>query len=156
MWSVMREESGFRPSVQSMTGAIGLLQIQPTTGSRLAQELGVDPFVAEDLADPGTNVRFGAYYLHQLSALYGGSLAPAIASYNAGPDAVGGWIDGADESTEYAIANPAVYSVLPLRRLLHDAGRARRGPLASGVCGGGGPQSGRRRGQSPPHVLARG
>ncbi len=94
VWSVMREESGFRPTVESMTGAIGLLQIQPTTGSRLARELGVDPFAARDLAEPATNVRLGAYYLDQLAGRFEGRLAPAIASYNAGADAVGSWIEG--------------------------------------------------------------
>jgi soluble lytic murein transglycosylase len=97
VWSVMREESGFRTKVESTTGAIGLLQIQPDTGTRLARELGIDPFTTEDLAEPQTNVRLGAYYLHRLAVRFDGRLAPAIASYNAGADAVSAWIESGDD-----------------------------------------------------------
>ncbi len=138
VWSVMREESGFRPSVESMTGAIGLLQIQPTTGTRLARELGIEPFAARDLAEPQTNVRLGAYYLHQLSARFEGSLPPAIASYNAGAEAVSGWIEGEDdpnsdvwiESIPYSQTRAYVKRVLRSLVLYRDLEASRPVPSA--------------------------
>lgn len=97
VYAVMREESGYRPSVLSVVGAHGLTQIMPTTGERLAKELGRDGFETERLLDPATNLDLGAYYLHQLLQKMSDRSSAAIASYNAGPGAVGRWLrkDGA-------------------------------------------------------------
>ena len=91
VYSVMREESGFRPEVVSPVGARGLLQIMPETGARLARELG-EPFDEQVLFDPATNVRFGSHYLSSLLDRFAGRKAPAVASYNAGPRAVERWL----------------------------------------------------------------
>ena len=45
------------------------------------------------VADPATNIRFGTWYLRSLVERFGGSRTLAIASYNAGPEAVMRWID---------------------------------------------------------------
>jgi soluble lytic murein transglycosylase len=93
IYAVMRQESGFRPEVVSPARAVGLLQIMPSTGERLARELGVD-FAPERLREPPTNVRLGALYLRKLLDLFDGNLPLAVASYNAGPNAVLRWLDG--------------------------------------------------------------
>jgi soluble lytic murein transglycosylase len=92
VFSIMREESGFRPKVVSPVGARGLLQIMEPTGERLARAVGHENFAADDLFEPRTNIRLGAYYLGELSARFDGRLSAAIASYNAGPDAVTRWL----------------------------------------------------------------
>jgi len=92
VWSIMREESGFRPGVVSSAGARGLLQIMPETATRLAAELGLPAFEVDALFQPATNVRLGAYYLDTLSRRFGGRLSAVAASYNAGPDAVSRWL----------------------------------------------------------------
>lgn len=92
VWSIMREESAFRPAVVSSAGARGLLQIMPDTGARLAGELGLSPFDARMLFDPATNLRLGAHYLDSLSRRFGGRISAVAASYNAGPDAVSRWL----------------------------------------------------------------
>jgi soluble lytic murein transglycosylase len=51
----------------------------------MKQELGSDADIPKDLADPGTNVRFCAYYLSKLIKKFGGSIPLALAAYNAGP-----------------------------------------------------------------------
>ena len=93
VFSIMREESGFRPKVVSPVGARGLLQIMEPTGRRLAAAVGHEGFSPDDLFEPRTNIRLGAHYLGELTARFDGRLSAAIASYNAGPEAVSRWLD---------------------------------------------------------------
>jgi soluble lytic murein transglycosylase len=106
--SIMREESGFHAAIVSPVGARGLLQIMEPTGRRLAEAVGQGDFDADDLFDPQTNIRLGSYYLKELSELFEGRLSAAIASYNAGPEAVSRWLeDGGElEDDEWVEAIP--------------------------------------------------
>jgi len=92
VYAIMREESGYRPEVLSFSGAYGLMQIMPDTGARLAQASGRLPFAAEDLLRPKVNVALGSWYLGELGARFPHRLSAAIASYNAGPQAVSSWL----------------------------------------------------------------
>ncbi len=94
VYSIMREESGFRASVVSPVGARGLLQIMVTTGEQLAADHGVEDFEGEDLFDPSTNIDLGARYLTDLEKIFHGRISASIASYNAGPEAVAQWAPG--------------------------------------------------------------
>lgn len=76
--SVMAAESGFQTGAVSPKGAIGLMQLMPST----ALTLGVDP------RDPAQNADAGARYLRALLEKYHGALYHALAAYNAGPAAV--------------------------------------------------------------------
>jgi soluble lytic murein transglycosylase len=96
VYSIMREESGYRPEVVSISGARGLLQLMPSTAERLATQVRLDPFSADDLFDPGVNIRLGATYLQQLLDRFDGRRSAAIGSYNAGPDPVARWLAAAD------------------------------------------------------------
>ena len=102
----MREESGYRPAVVSTVGARGLLQIMPETGERLARDVGLPAFSAEDLFLPRINIRLGSTYLRQLLERFGGQKSAAIASYNAGPSAVARWLDPSVEDDEWIEAIP--------------------------------------------------
>jgi len=93
VYAIMREESGFQPSAISPVGARGLLQLMPTTGAHLARLAGIEGFTAEALFTPETNLRLGAVYLDELVRRFGGRLSAAIASYNAGPEAVSRWLE---------------------------------------------------------------
>lgn len=74
--AVVDAESSFDADVVSPRGAVGLMQLMPTT----AADLGF-----ETLHEPGANVRAGARYLSSLIQRYDGDLALALAAYNAGP-----------------------------------------------------------------------
>jgi soluble lytic murein transglycosylase len=87
--AVAKQESRFSPGVGSVAGAIGLLQLMPAT----AAELAGGPITAEELRRPERNVPLGARYLQQLLGQWRGDPFLAVASYNAGPGAVQGWID---------------------------------------------------------------
>ena len=92
VYAIMREESGYRPEVLSVSGAYGLMQIMPETAKRLARDSGRAQFVAKDLLRPGVNVALGAWYLGELGARFPQRISAAIASYNAGPEAVEDWL----------------------------------------------------------------
>jgi soluble lytic murein transglycosylase len=94
VWAIMREESGYRPWITSSAGARGLLQIMPETGEQLAKKNGVADFDPNDLYTPSINIQLGAAYLDELSRRFPGRLSAAIGSYNAGPRAVNGWLQG--------------------------------------------------------------
>jgi soluble lytic murein transglycosylase len=107
VYAVMREESGYRPKVVSISGARGLLQIMPETGERLALRESLSEFSPDDLFIPSINIRLGSAYLEQLMTRFDGRKSAAIASYNAGPEAVSGWLaEGPFEDDEWVEAIP--------------------------------------------------
>ena len=59
-------ESAFRPAVESFAGAIGLMQVLPSTAEPIARELGLGWKGKETLADPKANLRIGFHYLSYL------------------------------------------------------------------------------------------
>ncbi len=95
VWSIMRAESQYRAEARSPVGAMGLMQIMPFTGERVAKDLlGRGAFQAGDLQDPEVNVKFGARYLQRLVEKFSGSLPLVAAGYNAGPHRVQNWLKG--------------------------------------------------------------
>jgi soluble lytic murein transglycosylase len=91
LWSVMRQESGFRPAVRSPVGAVGLLQLMPTTARKMAEELG-EKDAPLALTTAHDSVRLGAAYLRKMLDTFQGNLPLALAADNAGPHAVSRWL----------------------------------------------------------------
>ncbi len=119
VYSIMREESSYRPRVISPVGARGLLQIMRETGARLAARAGRASFHPDELFDPQTNIELGSSYLGELGRLFPKRLSASIASYNAGPHVVGEWVPGGTrpddewvESIPYAETQSYVKRVL--------------------------------------------
>lgn len=77
--AVIETESNWNPSAFSRKGAMGLMQLIPTT----AQRFGVN-----DAFNPKQNVDAGVHYLKTLLERYNGNLDLALAAYNAGEGAV--------------------------------------------------------------------
>ena len=90
--AVAREESSFNPAAVSQTGAIGLMQIMPSTGRLISKGLGRPSFDSKELFDPEINFAFGSWYLGSLLKRFDNDMVLAIASYNAGPAAVERWM----------------------------------------------------------------
>jgi soluble lytic murein transglycosylase len=120
IYALMREESGFRPGVVSVSGARGLLQIMPETGERLARDVALAPFTADDLFVPDINMRLGSRYLHDLLVRFDGRESAAIASYNAGPLAVSRWLDPSLEDDEWVETIPYEQTRSYVKRVLRS------------------------------------
>jgi soluble lytic murein transglycosylase len=101
VWSVMYEETYFRPWKVGADGEIGLMQVTPTVGREWAAETGMrdlerqmgrDP--QSVLRDPERNIQIGCWYLEKLYQQYRdtpGSEARMVAGYNAGPSRAADW-----------------------------------------------------------------
>lgn len=74
--AVVEVESNFHPLAESNKGALGLMQVLPSTAGL---------FGIADLGNPTANLEAGTRYLGSLLELYGGDLRLALAAYNAGP-----------------------------------------------------------------------
>ncbi|XVJ52370.1 MAG: lytic transglycosylase domain-containing protein [Vampirovibrio sp.] len=77
--AVIRQESGYQPHIVSKSGAIGLMQLMPSTAAGLGVQ---NPY------DPIQNLEGGIKYLGQQLERFGGNVSLALAAYNAGPNAV--------------------------------------------------------------------
>ena len=93
--ALMRQESRFDPQATSSVGARGLAQIMPATGGDIAANLGLSDYTPDALYHPFRSVQFGAYYLGQRLNDMGGSVAGALAAYNAGLGNALRWSGGA-------------------------------------------------------------
>jgi soluble lytic murein transglycosylase len=94
-YAIMRQESAFKPEVGSSAGARGLMQLIPPTAERVAEELAI-PHRPDWLERPAYNIRLGSTYVARLLNIFEGVVPIAVASYNAGPQAVTRWLASGD------------------------------------------------------------
>lgn len=87
VYALIRAESFFRPNAVSHAGAIGLMQLMPTTANDIARMFKLQTY---NSTDPDTNIRFGVYYLKQMIKNQG-QIAKACQAYNAGGGNVRRW-----------------------------------------------------------------
>lgn len=116
--AIARQESVFREEVNSPAGAVGMMQMLPSTArmmlSGLKDDAGMDLAsvkgdtlpLAEQLTNPQLNIRLGAEYVRHLIAqpYVSTNLVKVLAAYNAGPGAVAAW-----QKTAAKITDPLLY-----------------------------------------------
>ncbi len=88
---IIRQESAYNPTARSSANARGLMQILPTTGRRVAKQIGLKNFRTANLYDPETSIALGTAYLAGLIEQFDGDVFRAVAGYNAGPKATNKW-----------------------------------------------------------------
>jgi soluble lytic murein transglycosylase len=86
---LIRQESRFEAEILSRSGAVGLMQIMPDTGRWIATKSSRPNY---SLKDPENNIEFGTWYFDYTHREFGDNSMLAIASYNAGPGAIGRWV----------------------------------------------------------------
>lgn len=101
VWSIINEETYFRPWKVGQDGEIGLMQITPAVGREWAAETGMrelekqmgqNPFSL--LRDPERSIQIGCWYLEKIHEQYRDIPEPEprmIAAYNAGPSRAAEW-----------------------------------------------------------------
>jgi soluble lytic murein transglycosylase-like protein len=103
VYAFMRQESAFNPKARSYVGAMGLMQLMPSTArlvtAKMAPETaGANPF------EPATNVSLGQAYIASLLGDVDNNLVQTVAAYNGGPGNVFRW-----NSSLNASADPLLY-----------------------------------------------
>jgi soluble lytic murein transglycosylase-like protein len=77
---IIRVESGFDPRARGRGGALGLMQLMPST----ARSLDRSADTAEEVLNPRTNLRLGLRYLRSLLDMFDGDVRLAVLAYNRG------------------------------------------------------------------------
>ena len=91
LYAVIRTESGFVPDAVSPSGAVGLMQLLPSTYEWLCTKTG-EEYNLSTLYDPDVNIRYGAYLLSYFYAKFG-VWETVYAAYNAGDSRVREWLE---------------------------------------------------------------
>src|SRR5690349_10929593 len=89
--SLIRQESEFNAGAVSHKNAVGLMQLLPGTGKKVAKEEKLRHFNAKQLFTPGVNLQLGTRYFRTMVDKFG-SFEYALAAYNAGSDRVEDWL----------------------------------------------------------------
>ena len=104
IYSVIKIESGFDKNSVSSAGAIGLMQLLPSTAKDMASRLGLEHETI-DLFDERTNIMFGCFYLSYLLGLYQNNVVNTLCAYNWGLRNVNDWIQKGNVDKTGTITN---------------------------------------------------
>ncbi len=90
MMAIIREESSFNPQAQSSVGAIGLMQLMPSTAHDIGSKHGFE-FNTSSLVNPELNIKLGNLYYSTIRGMLENKDVSAVAAYNGGIGAVSNW-----------------------------------------------------------------
>ena len=107
--SIINVESSFDKTAKSRAGALGLMQLLPSTATEIAQKLGMDDFAVDMLYEPEINISFGCYYMRYLLDMFNGDRNKAVCAYNAGYNNVMNWQDENGNLLEIPFAETKSY-----------------------------------------------
>lgn len=89
VFSMIKTESNFNHLAKSPAGAMGLMQLMPSTSAGIARELKVKKY---SMYDPCTSIRFGIHYLAWLRKHYSDKTEYIVSAYNAGAANIDKWL----------------------------------------------------------------
>ncbi len=129
LYALILQESRYKADAVSNAGAMGIMQIMPSTASRVAKNIYLTPFSPQILLDPQINLGIGTWYFKKLMMKYKDNYVLSLAAYNAGEKSVDTWLAHStdcntdefiedipfDETRHYVksiIANLAVYTMI--------------------------------------------
>jgi len=90
MAALINQESAFDPRIRSSAGAIGLMQVMPSTGRQYARKLGLKRYGTASLTRPEINIQIGMVCFAD-ALRRSGDVTRALAGYNAGEQRVVRW-----------------------------------------------------------------
>ncbi len=97
IYGVMRRESLFDPLAKSGVGALGLMQLMPSTARLVAKSLGLKRPRQSDILEIDNNINFGTQYFRSVLNRFDNNVSLAAAAYNAGPLNVKNWLPREDD-----------------------------------------------------------
>ncbi len=89
--ALMRQESRFEAKVHSPVGAVGLMQVMPSTAKWIAPQIKMQE-KDYNLEIPNDNIMMGTWFLDSTHKQYKNNSLLAVTSYNAGPGNVSKWV----------------------------------------------------------------
>ncbi|MFH1379335.1 MAG: lytic transglycosylase domain-containing protein [bacterium] len=120
--AIVKTESNFARKARSHKGAVGLMQLLPSTAQEMADELQMNELEIKDLEKPEVNIRLGNHYLSKLKQETNGDYVQMLAAYNAGFQNMISWRnkDGMlpIENIEFIETRAYVRRVLKTHRIL--------------------------------------
>lgn len=92
--AIIRSESNYKTGRESSKGALGIMQIMPSTADWIVERAGFEE-VSEDTLHhrADVSIEVGSWYLQSLQKQFNHNDIAAIAAYNAGPGNVRKWLD---------------------------------------------------------------
>jgi len=90
VYAILRQESAFQIDARSPKGALGLMQLLPTTAQQVADKYHIS-MSSENLSSPENNIELGTAYLRELLDKFNGNHLLATVAYDAGPSRAQQW-----------------------------------------------------------------
>ncbi|MCB0223340.1 MAG: tetratricopeptide repeat protein [Anaerolineae bacterium] len=126
LMALIRQESLYEYSAESIAGARGLAQVMPTTGEYIAERNDFGPFDTGQLWLPYISIKFGAWYINQQLGIFEDNQFAALAAYNAGPGNVLEWIKVSDDLDIFVESIPYWESRTYIRKIYENLAAYRR------------------------------
>lgn len=102
VFAIAKQESAFNSDAKSPVGAMGLMQLMPTTAKSTAKKAGL-LYRPQDLLQADKNIALGSRYLDELLGAFSGNRILAAAAYNAGPSRVKQWMNKDEKKLPYDV-----------------------------------------------------
>lgn len=92
VFALIRQESAYRVDAKSPVGAMGLMQIMPSTAKYIAQKTKTPYKSVSSLIQADKNLELGTLYLKDVLQTLNNNIFAATAAYNAGPGRAREWL----------------------------------------------------------------